>query len=71
MLQFLKGRRFRNFLIVICALLTGAVIAVATASSASPFTSVVGTLFSPFQKAASFVAEKIDCLDARIESSAV
>jgi len=71
MLQFIKSRRFRNFLIVICALLTGAVVAVATNSSASPVTSVIGTVFSPFQKAAAFVAEKIDWLDARFESSSV
>ncbi len=71
MLQFIKGRRFRNFLIVICALLTGAVIAVATNSSASPVTSVIGTVFSPFQKAAAFVAEKMDWLNVRFESSSV
>ena len=71
MLQFIKSRRFRNFLIVICALLTGAVIAVATNSSASPVTSLIGTVFSPFQKAASFVAQKLDWLDARFESSSV
>lgn len=71
MLQFIKGRRFRNFLIVICALLTGAVIAVATNSSASPVTSVIGTVFSPFQKAAAFVAEKMDWLNVRFEGSSV
>ena len=71
MLQFIKSRRFRNFLIVICALLKGAVVAIATNSSASPVTSVIGTVFSPFQKAAAFVAEKIDWLDARFESSSV
>ena len=71
MLQFIKSRKFKSFLAVICALLTGAVIAVGTSSSASPFTSVVGTVFSPFQKAAAYVAEKIDWLDARFESSTV
>ena len=71
MLQFIKSKRFRNFLIVICALLTGAVVAVATNSSASPVTSVIGTVFSPFQRAAAFVAEKMDWLDARFESSSV
>lgn len=71
MLQFLKSRKFRIFFIVICALLTGAVIAVATHSSASPVTSVFGTVFSPFQKAASFVADKIDWFADSFESASV
>ena len=69
MLQFLKSRKFRIFITVICALLTGAVIAVATHSSASPVTSVFGTAFSPFQKAASFIAEKIEWFSDSFESS--
>ena len=58
MLNFLKGGKFKTFLIVICALLAGAVIAVATASSASPVTSAVGSLFSPVQKVSAFIASK-------------
>lgn len=69
MLQFLKSRKFKIFFIAICALLTGAVIAVATNSSASPITSLVGTVFSPFQKAAAFVAEKVDWFSDSFESS--
>ena len=60
MLNFLKSRKFRTFLIVITALLMGSVIAVATASSASPFTSAVGTLFSPIQKLSDFISDKVD-----------
>ncbi|MBR3816771.1 MAG: rod shape-determining protein MreC [Clostridia bacterium] len=69
MLQFLKSGKFKAFLFVICALLTGSVIAVATSSSASPVTSAVGAVFSPFQKAAAFVADKIDWFSESFESA--
>ncbi len=69
MLQFLKSRKFKTFVIVICALLAGAVIAVATNSSSSPVTDAVGTVFSPFQKAASFIAEKINWFGDSFESA--
>ncbi len=60
MLQFFKSRKFKTFLLVICALTTGAVLAVAVRSSASPFTSAIGVVFSPVQKLSGFVAEKVD-----------
>lgn len=69
MLQFLKSGKFKAFLFVICALLTGSVIAVATNSSTSPVTSAVGAVFSPFQKAAAFVADKIDWFSDSFESA--
>lgn len=69
MLQFLKSGKFKAFLFVICALLAGSVIAVATNSSASPVTSAVGAVFSPFQKAAAFVADKIDWFSDSFESA--
>ena len=40
MLEFLKSAKFKIFLIVICTVMAGSVIAVATVSSSSPVTSV-------------------------------
>lgn len=62
MLQFLKSRKFKTFLTVICALTVGAVLAVAVRSSSSPFTSAVGVVFSPLQKLSGAVAEKAQWL---------
>lgn len=69
MLQFLKSRKFKTFIFVICALLVGAVIAVATANSSSPLTNVIGTVFSPVQKAAGYIADKVSWLGDSFESS--
>ena len=69
MLQFLKGRKFKTFMIVICALLVGAVIAVATSDSSSPVTNAVGSLFSPAQKAASYIADNVRWFGKSFRSS--
>ncbi len=69
MLQFLKSAKFKIFLIVICTVLAGSVIAVATVSSASPITSAVGIVFKPLQKLSGFVSEKIDWFTASFESA--
>lgn len=60
MLQFLKSRKFKTFLLTVCALTVGAVLAVAVRSSSSPFTGAIGVIFSPVQKLSGFVAEKVD-----------
>ena len=69
MLNFIKSSKFKTFLLVICALLIGAVIAVATKSSASPFTSALGTLFSPVQRLSAFIAEKVDWFEESFASA--
>ncbi len=60
MLQFIKSRKFNAFLLTVCALLVGAILAVAVRSSSSPFTGAIGVIFSPVQKLSSLVAEKVD-----------
>lgn len=60
MLQFIKSRKFKTFLLTLCALTVGAVLAVAVRSSSSPVTGAVGMIFSPLQKLSGFVAEKVD-----------
>ncbi len=69
MLQFLKSRKFKTFTLVICALLIGAVIAVATSDSSSPVTNVIGTVFSPVQKAAGYIADNVSWLGESFRSS--
>ena len=69
MLQFFKGRKFKTFLLTVCALTVGAVLAVAVRSSSSPFTAAIGVVFSPVQKLSGFVAEKADWLKASFRGS--
>ena len=69
MLQFLKSRKFKTFMLVICALLFGAIIAVATSNSSSPVTNAVGTVFSPVQKAAGYIAENVRWFGKSFRSS--
>ena len=69
MLNFLKSRKFKTFLLVICALLMGSVIAVATASSSSPITSLFGTLFSPIQKVSDFISDKVNWFEDSFASA--
>lgn len=69
MLQFLKSTKFKIFLVVICTVMAGSVVAVATVSSSSPITNVVGVVFRPLQKLSGFVSEKIDWFAASFESS--
>ena len=69
MLQFLKSKKFKTFTLVICALLMGAVIAVATSDSSSPVTNVIGTVFSPLQKTAGYIADNVSWLGESFRSS--
>lgn len=69
MLQFFKSGKFRSFLFVIAALMTGAVIAVATHGSSSPVTDVVGFAFKPLQSISAYVAEKVSWFEGSFASA--
>lgn len=69
MLQFFKDRKFKTFLFVICALLVGAVLAVASSGSSSPVTNVLGTVLSPVQKITGDIAGRIEWLGESFRSS--
>ena len=69
MLEFLKSAKFKIFLIVICTVMAGSVIAVATVSSSSPVTSVVGFAFKPLQKLSGFISDKVDWFAMSFESA--
>ncbi|MGN1195439.1 MAG: rod shape-determining protein MreC [Acutalibacteraceae bacterium] len=60
MRHFFKSVRFRVFAFVICALLVGIIVAVATENPSSPVTSAVGSVVAPLRSAASAVAEKLN-----------
>lgn len=69
MLQFLKSTKFKVFVIVICAVMAGSVIAIATVNSSSPLTNVVGVAFKPLQKLSGLISEKMDWFSASFEAS--
>lgn len=69
MLQFFKSRKFKAFMLVICALLSGAVIAVASAKGTSPVTNVIGSVLSPVQKLTSYIADNVKWVSDSFESA--
>ncbi len=69
MLQFFKSRKFKTFIFVICALLVGAVIAVAAADASSPVTNVIGIVLSPVQKMTGNIAQRFEWLGENFRSS--
>lgn len=70
MLQFLKGRKFRTFILVICALLLGCVLAMVSSGASSPVTNAVSIVFRPVQKFADTVSDKIQDAGDYFRSSA-
>ncbi len=58
MKNFFKSTRFKIILCVLAALLAGMFIAAFTSNATSPFTSAAGIIYTPVQKAATFIAEK-------------
>lgn len=69
MLQFFKSRKFKAFITVICALLVGAILAVASAKGTSPITNVVGTLLSPVEKLTSYIANNVSWFNSSFENA--
>lgn len=70
MLQFLKGRKFRTFLLVICALLLGCVLAMVSDSASSPVSRAVSIVFSPVQQLADSISDKVQIVGDYFRSSA-
>lgn len=57
--RFYKSKPFKAFLIVIAALLAGAIIATITHTGKSPISSVLGTITQPLQRASTYVGDSI------------
>ena len=70
MLQFLKGRKFRTFLLVICALLFGAVMAMVSQNASTPVTNAVSVVLRPLQKLSDSVSDKLQIAGDYFRSSA-
>ncbi len=70
MLQFLKGRKFKAFLLVICALILGSMMAVASDNASSPVTRAVSIVFSPLGKLADSLSDKLEFVGDYFKSSA-
>lgn len=69
MRQFFKSVQFKIFIFVLCALLVGTVIAVATENSVSPASTVIGTVLSPVQKLTGAIAEKFSWFSSSFASA--
>lgn len=69
MKQFFKSIQFKLFVILLCAVLVGSVIAVATDNSVSPATGVIGTIFSPIQKLTGKISEKVNWFKSSFASA--
>ncbi|MCM1364337.1 MAG: rod shape-determining protein MreC [Faecalibacterium sp.] len=69
MRRFIKSIQFRVFVFVLCALLVGTIIAVATENSVSPASAVVGTVFSPLQKVTGKISEKLSWFSSSFASA--
>ncbi len=71
MKNFFKSTRFKIILCVLAALLAGMFIAAFTSNATSPFTSAAGIIYTPVQKAATFIAEKTADWKSSFVSSSV
>lgn len=60
MKNFFKSTKFKVIICILTALLGGVLLAAFTFSAQSPLTSVAGVIYKPFQKAATYIAEKTE-----------
>ncbi|MDR0315149.1 MAG: rod shape-determining protein MreC [Oscillospiraceae bacterium] len=59
MQRFLKSRWFKFIIVLFVLLIIGIIVAAVSSNGASPFSSVAGTIFEPFQRAASSIGNQI------------
>ena len=69
MRQFLKSTQVKICLVVLCALLLGAVFAAVSQNDSSPVTKAVSVVFTPIQKATGFLSEKLRLFGASFASA--
>ncbi len=70
MRSFFKSTRFKGFLGFFGILILGIIVAAATESSASPASTVLGTVFSPLQSVSSAIADSVEDFAVYFRSSA-
>lgn len=69
-MKFYKSRTFKIFVGVLVVLIIGVAAAAAMHSGSSPANSVISTVFSPLQRASSFLAQKFSAFSINFKSSA-
>ena len=69
-MRFFKSTTFKIFIAVIVVLIIGVVAAAVMHSNSSPANSVVSAIFSPLQRASSFLADKFSAFSINFKSSA-
>ncbi len=70
MRSFFKSSRFKGFVGVFVILLLGIVFAAATENSASPASTVFGTVFSPLQRVSAAIADSVEDFSVYFRSAA-
>ena len=69
MKKFFHSAGFKTAVIFICVALIGCVAAAAAADGSSPFSKVLGTVFSPLQKAAAYISDSLSDFSGSFVSS--
>ena len=69
MRQFLKSTQVKVFLVILAALLFGAVFAAVSQTDTSPVTKAVSVVFTPLQKATGYLSEKVRVFGASFSSA--
>lgn len=71
MKRFLRSGTFKNLVIVAAVVLLGVLCASVSHNASSPFTSVIGTIFSPLQKLSVAISDSLNDVSAAFTSSSV
>lgn len=71
MKRFLQSGTFKNLVIVAAVVLVGVLCAAVSHNASSPFTSVIGTIFSPLQKLSVAISDNLNDVSAAFKSSSV
>ncbi|MBQ8182815.1 MAG: rod shape-determining protein MreC [Clostridia bacterium] len=71
MKRFLRSGTFRNLVIIAAVVLLGVLCASVSHNASSPFTSVIGTIFSPLQKLSVAISDNLNGVSAAFTSSSV
>ncbi len=71
MKRFLRSGSFKTLVVIAIVVLLGVLCAAVSRNASSPFTTAVGTLFSPLQRLSAYIAENLNDVEASFESSII
>lgn len=69
MKRFLRSGSFKSLAVIVAVILLGVICASVTNNASSPFTSIIGTIFSPLQKVSAAIATSMDDVSSSFRSS--